>query len=70
MKAAIALGLPVSPIDDRSYDFGFLGTCAKPKLFVSGDRDQFANSGAIERARWFGSRAEEAGADRGGRSFF
>lgn len=46
IKAAIGLGLPVSPIrlspsDDRSYDFGFLASCAKPKLFVSGDRDQF-----------------------------
>jgi uncharacterized protein len=41
VRAIVALGLPVSPIDDRSYDFGFLGSCAKPKLFVSGDRDQF-----------------------------
>lgn len=41
VKAAIGLGLPVSPIDDRTYDFGFLGSCSKPKLFVSGDRDQF-----------------------------
>ena len=35
------MGLPVSPIDDRTYDFGFLASCSKPKLFVSGDRDQF-----------------------------
>jgi uncharacterized protein len=41
VKAVIGLGLPVSPIGDRSYDFGFLKTCDKPKLFVSGDRDQF-----------------------------
>lgn len=41
VKAAIGLGLPVSPIDDRTCDFSFLNDCAKPKLLVSGDRDQF-----------------------------
>ena len=41
VKATIGLGLPVAPIDDRTYDFSFLQSCAKPKLFVSGDRDQF-----------------------------
>src|SRR5207249_9960864 len=40
-KSVIALGLPVAPLDDRSYDFGFLQSCTKPKLFISGDRDQF-----------------------------
>jgi alpha/beta superfamily hydrolase len=41
VKAAIALGVPVAAIDNRTYDFGFLQTCSKPKLFVSGARDQF-----------------------------
>ena len=41
VKAAIALGIPVAAIDNRTYDFGFLQTCSKPKLFVSGARDQF-----------------------------
>ena len=41
VKALIGLGTPVAPVDDRSYDLGFLRTCAKPKLFVSGGRDQF-----------------------------
>ena len=48
MKAAIGLGLPVSPIDDRTYDFSFLQNCAKPKLFVSGDRDQFGTPAQLE----------------------
>jgi len=48
VKAAIGLGLPVSPIDDRTYDFGFLASCAKPKLFVSGDRDQFGTPAQLE----------------------
>ena len=41
VKALIGLGLPVSPVDGRIYDFSFLQSCAKPKLFVSGSRDQF-----------------------------
>jgi alpha/beta superfamily hydrolase len=48
VKAVIGLGLPVSPIDDRSYDFDFLKTCDKPKLFVSGDRDQFGTSAQLK----------------------
>ncbi|MGH9545198.1 MAG: alpha/beta hydrolase [Terriglobales bacterium] len=48
VKAAIGLGLPVSPIDDRTYDFRFLASCAKPKLFVSGDRDQFGSRAQLE----------------------
>ena len=48
VKALIGLGLPVSPIDDRSYDFDFLKTCAKPKLFVSGDRDQFGTPAQLK----------------------
>jgi uncharacterized protein len=48
VKAAIGLGLPVSPIDDRNYDFSFLTSCSKPKLFVSGDRDQYGTPVQLE----------------------
>jgi uncharacterized protein len=48
VKAVIGLGLPVSPIGDRSYDFSFLEGCAKPKLFVSGERDQFATPAQLK----------------------
>jgi hypothetical protein len=48
VKAAIGLGLPASPIDDRIYDFNFLASCVKPKLFVSGDRDQFGTPAQLE----------------------
>ena len=41
VKAVIAVGLPVIAVDDRAYDLGFLQSCIKPKLFVSGGRDQF-----------------------------
>jgi uncharacterized protein len=41
VKAVIGIGLPVAAIGDRIYNFDFLQNCVKPKLFVSGDRDQF-----------------------------
>jgi len=48
VDALISLGTPVAPIDDRRYDFGFLAACSKPKLFVSGTRDQFAPKSQFE----------------------
>jgi uncharacterized protein len=48
VTAVIGLGLPVAPIDDREYDFSFLQTCAKPKLFVSGARDPFGPRAKLE----------------------
>ncbi len=41
IHAVAALGLPTDAAG-RKYDYPFLGTCAIPKLFLSGDRDQFA----------------------------
>jgi uncharacterized protein len=48
VKAVIALGLPLTPIEDRRYDYSFLRSCAKPKLFVSGAADQFASSAELK----------------------
>jgi alpha/beta superfamily hydrolase len=48
VSALIALGLPVVPVDDRTYDFEFLRGCTKPKLFVSGSRDPFGPAGKHE----------------------
>ena len=52
VRALVALGLPAVPvadrIKDRVYDFEFLRECAKPKLFVSGSRDQFGPAGKLE----------------------
>jgi uncharacterized protein len=48
VSALIALGLPVTPLDDRLYDFEFLRACSKPKLFVSGSRDRFGPPGKLE----------------------
>ena len=49
VRALISLGMPVAPIDDRRYDFNFLAACTKPKLFVSGSRDQFAPKAQLEQ---------------------
>jgi len=48
VRALISLGTPISPVDDRSYDYDFLQSCTKPKLFVSGSRDQFASKARLE----------------------
>jgi len=48
VKAAVGLGVPVVPIEDRNYDLSFLQRCAKPKLFVSGDRDEFGPRAQVE----------------------
>lgn len=44
----IGLGLPVVAVENRNYDYEFLRTCTKPKLFVSGSRDQYAPPGQLE----------------------
>jgi hypothetical protein len=48
VPALIALGLPAVPVEDRNYDFEFLRECTKPKLFVSGSRDEFGPPGKLE----------------------
>lgn len=44
----ISLGTPMH-IEERTYDYRFLQDCAKPKLFVSGSRDQFGPRFEMER---------------------
>ena len=48
VRALIALGLPAVQVGDRAYDYEFLRTSTKPKLFVSGSRDQFGPAGKLE----------------------
>jgi alpha/beta superfamily hydrolase len=48
VRGLIALGLPAVAVEDRVYDFEFLRESTKPKLFVSGSRDQFAPAGKLE----------------------
>ena len=48
VKAIIALGAPIRA-EDRSYGYRFLTQCGKPKLFCSGDQDQFASPDALSQ---------------------
>jgi len=53
VQVLIALGLPAVSVpsdggEPRVYNFEFLCTSTKPKLFVSGTRDQFAPPGTLE----------------------
>jgi uncharacterized protein len=46
VRAVIGVGTPLAPVaaeteQPREYSFDFLRECTKPKLFVSGARDQF-----------------------------
>jgi uncharacterized protein len=49
VQTVVGLGLPVGAIEGRHYDYEFLKSCGKPKLFVSGTRDQFAPRGKLEQ---------------------
>jgi alpha/beta superfamily hydrolase len=53
VKASIGVGTPVVPVSSgaelpRTYSYDFLRDCAKPKLFVSGARDQFGPWAKLE----------------------
>jgi hypothetical protein len=44
----IALGLPVAA-EGRDYGYGFLASCALPKLFISGGMDQYGPRAQLAR---------------------
>jgi alpha/beta superfamily hydrolase len=48
VKLLISLGTPVAA-EGRVYAYRFLGECAKPKLFVSGDRDKYGPLPELKR---------------------
>ena len=48
VRALISLGTPVEA-ESRLYSYRFLRDCRKPKLFVSGDHDQFGPHEALEQ---------------------
>ena len=49
VQAAIGLGVPAGLVEGRSYDFEFLKSCVKPKLFVSGSADKFGPKADLEK---------------------
>ena len=53
VKALIGVGTPVVPVaggceEPRVYSYEYLWECAKPKLFISGARDQFGPRAKLE----------------------
>ena len=53
VRAVIGVGTPVAPVaadteEPRVYTYEFLRDCGKPKLFVSGARDQFGPRTKLE----------------------
>ena len=49
VKGIVALGLPVKA-GGREYHYSFLSGCAQPKLFISGDNDEYGPQAAVEAA--------------------
>jgi alpha/beta superfamily hydrolase len=47
VKGLIGLGLPVHA-EGRDYTYGFLPKCTAPKLFISGDHDQYGPRGVMQ----------------------
>jgi alpha/beta superfamily hydrolase len=47
VPAMAALGLPVAH-DERSYEYPWLASCAKPKIFISGSRDEYGPRDGLE----------------------
>jgi len=48
VRAIAALGLPTNALG-REYGYSFLKNCSVPKIFLSGDRDQFAPTAALAK---------------------
>ena len=49
VRALVALGLPTK-VDDRVYRYAFLQDCKIPKMFLSGDGDEFASATQLVQA--------------------
>jgi uncharacterized protein len=48
VSALVALGLPTQS-EGRDYHYSFLADCTFPKLFLSGDQDQFASAEQLKQ---------------------
>ena len=49
VKGLMSLGLPARA-EGRGYTYDFLAQCGQPKLFISGDHDQYAPRDQVEEA--------------------
>ena len=66
VKGLIGLGVPVQA-EGRDYSYGFLPQCAGPKLFISGDHDQYGPQEMVDEVLGLAAEPKEihwvAGAD-------
>ena len=49
IKGLVGLGIPVQA-EGREYSYGFLEQCSGPKLFISGDHDQYGPQELVKEA--------------------
>jgi len=74
VRALIAIGLPVRSGAARpkapAYDYSFLAQCRIPKLFLSGDRDQFATETELIQAAAGAAEPKEVALVPGADHFF
>jgi uncharacterized protein len=67
--ALISLGTPVA-VEGRAYAYNYLRECGKPKLFVSGSRDQFCPVQSLEKVVELAADPKEMVIVEGGDHFF
>jgi uncharacterized protein len=65
----ISLGTPID-VDDRVYSYQFLKDCAKPKLFISGSRDQYSPPPSLAQVVALAHEPKELVVVEGGDHFF
>jgi alpha/beta superfamily hydrolase len=65
----ISLGTPVA-VEGRAYAYNYLSKCAKPKLFVSGSRDQFGPPQSLAKVVELAAEPKEMVVVEGGDHFF
>jgi alpha/beta superfamily hydrolase len=65
----ISLGTPVG-VEGRPYTYGYLADCTRPKLFVSGSRDQYGPPESLKKLVDLAAEPKEMVIVEGGDHFF
>lgn len=69
VRGLIALGLPVVA-EGRRFSYGYLPSCRQPKLFLSGDHDQYGPVADVETVVAMASEPKQMVWVQGGDHFF
>jgi hypothetical protein len=65
----ISLGTPVG-VEGRAYTYAFLNDCTRPKLFISGSRDQYGPPESLAKVVEAAAQPSEKVIVEGGDHFF